>query len=856
VVIAGHVEGSSAFGEESFAIAAVGQVGSVLARRQVFEGQDNVKRIEVEEEKIIATTVTVDDISDKATALASAIQIRADGLDHRFEYKPGDDIHSDLDLGDDILIFGDSGPNADPDVFITFDQETNTVSFHKRDSFGANDLGTHYYQIIIDGDMIVNRQGLSLDGDFSEGRLPTGDGIPGGVFVYYFAVADLGDTVVTAFDPFPQSDFAQFPTNVQWNFTGQLGDNQQFSTSPVLDRDFVKLNDLEAGQILTIDLEDATRRSLSPFDFDNSGYQVSLWQVKETQSPTTSITTIAFGDRSDLDPSRSLVAPELDELAYAVDSYYGYENVGKQFYRIDPNNFGGTTLLANSLTDLNGLPSVSSKGTITDLQAFTGHSLDSFWAMATFQPGTGAAQHKLILIKKLSVDVTDINLSPEEKATIEFGTRDLNLDGFANIVGLEELDGVLYGIDADTNTLVEIDSDLESNTFGEVISVKDLGRDDLVITGLTVNPELKVNPQANDLILLHDGDSSGLYPEDGLYGIDKATGKVESLPLQTFALDSERHGLASQAGASVLIGLPLRGSPAGDAQSLVDADVVKISLNDGDPVPHIFGSDTTIFTGNVLVSSDVSDSSKPNLQVNRGLLDFVAGGFYYAFDISFVPNSGVQTVIFSDIDWVEDLDEGFVIDVVTDEPGVATVTMGFVQEGLDLIQTIQIDIQTTGSDGDITVYFAGTGRLERLQSIGSSLGGAVIGDQTRSDLDPVRNLILDDLEELTISEDGYGSFDAVGYDADQDIFVLVDTSDLAAEPIFVEDPFDPNETVVLTGKVISDIYEDRFDSNPDVDVTLTNFRGLEFGRESETSLQGNQLWLLVTVVETNINTDA
>ena len=97
-----------------------------------------------------------------------------------------------------------------------------------------------------------------------------------------------------------------------------------------------------------------------------------------------------------------------------------------------------------------------------------------------------------------------------------------NAVGFDNIVGLEELNDVLYGVDTANNMLVTIDIDDTSASYGVATVVGSLNTDDLIITGLTVNPD------GDGLIVLHDqpdGVTDNLL-NDALYNIDITTGQA------------------------------------------------------------------------------------------------------------------------------------------------------------------------------------------------------------------------------------------------------------------------------------------------------------------------------------------
>ena len=94
--------------------------------------------------------------------------------------------------------------------------------------------------------------GVALDGEFTGDIGHVGDGVPGGDFVYVFAVGDLGDSATTAYSPFGQDSLGRdisFPVNKLWRYSnGALGDNLQYVGGlSNLDEDYVRLKDLKEG---------------------------------------------------------------------------------------------------------------------------------------------------------------------------------------------------------------------------------------------------------------------------------------------------------------------------------------------------------------------------------------------------------------------------------------------------------------------------------------------------------------------------------------------------------------------------------------------------------------------------------
>ncbi|MBN1844042.1 MAG: hypothetical protein JW810_00035 [Sedimentisphaerales bacterium] len=861
VTIAGDVRGSFS-PEDSFLIGAAGRVESVLAGRQAFGGAGNVQRSQISNKDVDAATLVAQDVT-AATAATLGFRIRTDGLDHIFG------------TADDVTVSGDDDPLTAPTVWITFDAETNTATFHNSEGFAVNPWATNYYQITLDAGQVANKQGVPLDGDF-EGSWPTGDGFLGGDFVYYFAVADLGNTKVTAFSPFA----GQFPTNLQWTYESYTGDNPQYTAEDVLDEsDYVRLNNLKQGEILNVLIEEDTGSGWEWYSFseNTSTYVVQLWQILDENIAGATVPAygaFALDDIAadpDVDVPANLVVPELDELAFGGSTLYGYDGIGHQFYVIDTDFFSNTTLLDNTLDDLNSL--IANTGTtILDLKALAGHGADSIWAVADVLSFAGARE-SLILINKLSLDVN--NPDADDRAEVTLSDIDLS-QTFSQIVGLEELNGVLYGIDSAGNTLIRLDSDPFSPNFGQATAVGNLGNAALNIAGLARNRE------GDGLIALHDqpADDFGNLMVDALYRIDTATGAASLL--QEFAVDQERHGLATEPGQAIWVGLPLRNSPVGDT--------ITIQFGDQDPQEHVFGSDTTDFSGGNTVSSD-SDQ----ILLNKGLQEFVDAGYYYAFDITYLHGAGFtqQIVDITDIDWLNETDFGTIISMTSDDPVYVSVQPLLEADGGIGLRVI---IDAEDGDGDVRVYFAASSEIEVLQPPDLILAGKVIGQGTRTDLTPQRATIAPDLAEFTINSailfvenrldltddlksaleqvltpDLMGriqdeltddeitevfnvllqadetellgdflnaistiEYDSLGYDTELETFLLISTTTYDARPIQVDPDAlfpdtNPDNDVVLTEAVLSDLYNQMY---LDADYTFDDIRALEFGSAS------------------------
>jgi len=867
VEITGGIEGSIA-PDEHFAIIAAGEIDSVFAYRQAFGQTGNVERMTVSTKDILASSIEAD-IETLADALAASIMIQTDGLDHRFA------TMDELIAGtaDDTVIFGD-------DVWVEFDPQTNIASFHKDNGFAINPEGTNYYKITLDSSKIVNRQGVLLDGEFV-GELPSGDGVPEGDFEYYFAVGDLGNSGATAYSPFVGS----FPENYLWkcpDHISKLGVDLQYTAdAALLDSDYIRLNGFEKGQILNAQL------SSDVAEYGQLDLQV--WHIDPGYfAQGVSNNVIGDNDRDDLDPVRDLVVPGLDEFAYGNGVFYGYDDYGQQFYRIDQLDFT-VEAMANNLATLNALPSIlDADGSISSLRALAGHIDDTIWGIVEFESIAGQERESLVLIRNLEAADVGSTWEVETEVVLAGMSNDLTNE---NIVALAEFDGELYGINGLTNTLMKIHSDPDDmDTFGSVVadsekSLRDEGGDvfsDLVIVGMDINPD------GTALLAVHDqpADVFDNFLTDALYEIDPDSG-VASLWQEFISSVDDRSGPAVEPGGGILVGSPLRGSPI--------SDTIDITFN-SETVEHVLGGSESAEFGDGDLVSVSSDSTDINMLENALQQEFIDGGFYYVFEVSYNTVLADITVDISDIDWLVDGDEtglGQIVSVVTDDP--VNVTAGF---GVD---SITLGINTTDGDGDVKVYFAGTSQLGKLVGAELELAGEILGSHSRNDLEPVRDMILPDIDEMSIAsrtlawrytleltaelrdalpedlveqleeeevtdvlisevldeleghsnyQDLVGDFfdgldnvgyDTIGYDSQQEIFSLISTDTYGAIPIMVSDPGDPDEEVPLTLDVLSEIYAQEHE-----DTIFNQICGLEFG-----SAGTDELWAIVSVTQTN-----
>ncbi|MCP4710224.1 MAG: hypothetical protein GY869_16495, partial [Planctomycetes bacterium] len=843
VMIKGEIEGSDyGLPTQQFAIAAAGTVQNVTANRQVFEGVDNVLRLEVDHRGLEASSIESDDITS-VNAATAAIRVIGDGLDHEFG------------TADDVVISGDDDPLTAPTVYVSYDQASNEVRFYNENGLLSNLWGTNYYKIFIDADQVTNTQGVPMASDFE----------------LVFAMGDLGDMTATAFEPFiEQSDF---PANDSWHLKSFIGDNMQRNTDDAwFDQDFIRMSNLSEGELLEVTVDPAI----------DGDFTVLLWQVSDNTVEESLFEVIEIlgvddiNDDPDIETPVDMIVPELDELAYAGNTFYFYEDLGQTFYKVGLTAYEP---LVNTLDDLNSL--VASDGIILELNALTGHSYDTLWAIAGFNPNDPGAdpRQSLVLFSNISRDINGVN--PAEVQLSELAAGDAN----SEIIGLGTIGGVLYGVDATTSSLFVFDSDPTSATFGLVTDTiplvssnpESLTIDDLYIAGLDVDLE------GDDLLLLHDlpEDVHNSFMPDALYRIDPGTGDVSLM--EEYAEDYERHGLATEPGGFILAGMPLRESPLGDT--------IEITFEHLGTMDHVFGSSTSEFSVSDRVTTDVLAVPE-----NARASAFVDAGFHYVFDIAYSQGIlyGDTTITFSDIDWLDDRDILGTVSLAVDEPDYADIELMPIFDMLGEFEgyEIEVTIDAANGDGNIQLYFGQSSYVDMLLPVELMLGGSLQGDNNRNDLSPARDLILPDLEEITTNvnivhtaftldmsesleddlaevlpvdlmedlledlsdevitevldelilleeDDLYDDFlssqllieyDGIGYDAEQELISLISTSSYKVAPIEVEDPADDEETVFLTRQVLSDIFDQ---NEPDFETIIQDIRGFEFGGNGE-----------------------
>ncbi|MBN1435437.1 MAG: hypothetical protein JW936_00025 [Sedimentisphaerales bacterium] len=861
VTIAGRISGSSS-AQDHFAIAATGTIDRVIANRATFNGTENLTSSIMNDKGVLASSITSSNIDSEADALLAAFRVRTDGLDGVFG------------TADDVYVCGDNNPQTTATVWVTFDQETNTASFHNSEGFVPDSWASNYYEVRLDAGQVVNRQGVALDGEVDGTQWPTGNGVPGGDFVYYFAVADIGGTVATAYSPFAENSFAE---NTWWKYRSRLGDDITLdSDNLITDTDYYRLNDLEAGQLLNIQLSQEGLLDNAWWWNNETEIKVEVLRISDDLQAINDFPAIdrnGFELPDEDEPIRDIVIPGLDEIAYDGNDFFAYENRGGTFYQIDSLT-KEITLLPNNMDELNGL--VAQFGNITDFNGFTAHSLDSFWAVATFVTTQGASSNKLVRVDKLSEDIS--NLEPWQRAGITVYPNNV---GYDSIVGMVELDGVLYGVDADTHTLVTINTNynVANPMSGVATAVGNLGDNRLVITGLAADPS------GDFLIALHDQpiDELSNLLDDAIYSVDINTGHAALLRTLLSASNEERHGMAATPSGEIWVGQPLRGTPVGDT--------FEITFGDWGMQEHIFATSLTDFGhgGNTV------DSNAGRIFINTGQQQFVNGGFYWVMNITYArtPGLGAVPVTISDINWINDTENGVVQSVVTDDPD--SVTAGLGADG-----TIQLLINTETGDGDFTLYFAGTSIIDVLPAPQVEDSGKVIGNRARNDFNPRRDLIMPNLAEfdyathyisrdlaieltpalddaldevlspeqmndlyVELTEQLYVeiyytlidypdlledfqdavtqlTYELVGYDAQQELFSLHDVETAATIPILVEHPNDPGNLRMLTCTLLGQIYTATHGGS----LTFDSVTALEFG-------QDDVLWMIATVTDTS-----
>lgn len=813
VQVGGVIEGSNSPGDR-FAIVAAGSIGSVKARKETFRSSGNVLRTTVGGMDILGSTIEESSLKTLEDALAASFIIQADGFDHQFEELDLDDIRSQLAAdpeadvipGDDSIIFGE-------DVWVEFDPETNTAVFHKDAGFNINIEGTNYYRILLDSSQIVNRAGVPLDGKFA-GSWPTGvqddDGnfVPdqnGTDFVYYFAVGDIGNTDITAFSPF-ESDF---PENTSWSFTSTIGDDPRLKSEDISDdADFYLFRNLKEGHVLNMVIKDLSNTNplaaISPFNASNT-LQAQVWKIEPAKVEGGGVyVPFQFNGLDELDPARDLLVPFLSELAYTGGTIYGYDDWSQQFYAFD--DVFNIDEVIFDVDTLNNLPELVSEGSfISNIHGVAGRVGNALWAVATIQTPTEGARDSLILIENINPsNDTDPNLIVSQLPFAD------------SITALAEMDGVLYGFNDSSDSLVTIGSDPDDlATFGQIITTQALrsdegvGGEDLIITGLEV---LEYDTVAGDrekvLLALHDQPGGDARFDntlvEALFAIDPGYSSEEaSLELWLeMSGDNVVSGLTVKPGAAIYFGAPVWGSPVGDTIEVTFDDVTQ---------EHTFGSDERIeFAGAqaITITSDPDFTELEelySLRENAEQREFIDGGFYYAFNVEYLAGAGLDefTIAISGIDWLDSetglVNEDAILDsFFTDDPDAVDI---FVQQVFDPVtftfeETLFLTITPIGGDGDVKVFFASNARINEIVNTDLNAIDKVIGEGSRDDFDTPRDMIMPGMDEFTIAPE-----------------TLLTRNVIPDLPQQVADALEGNQAIIdqLGGEITDDIIQDVFD---------------------------------------------
>jgi len=202
---------------------------------------------------------------------------------------------------------GTFGPAEPDDVSISdtvahsleYDHVSHSVTLRLDPSIGtfvALNKGTNF-QLTIDADIVADRRGNLLDGDFQD-EFPTGDGMPGGDFAFRFIHGDAGDTPATAIDL--SSGVSILRMNEVLNLNARIGDNAPRPADQ--DVDYYSL-DVHEGDLLYYACSGASVAQVSgPTDFSlsGSGYRATadgtvLLEVTGSPGPYT-LSVLLFND--------------------------------------------------------------------------------------------------------------------------------------------------------------------------------------------------------------------------------------------------------------------------------------------------------------------------------------------------------------------------------------------------------------------------------------------------------------------------------------------------------------------------------------------------------------------------------
>ncbi len=752
-----------------YAIIAAGDIDNVVVHGERFAGDDNVNLAEVSTKQLNTDLINKDILSLEDVA-SSAVWVQVDGLDQRFAsteevFQQG--------VTDDTFVYGTG-------VSIRYDEATNTILFTDESGLLENLEGANYYKIILNSDVIQNKMGIKLDGEFT-GELPSGDSQPGGDFVYTFAVADVGDLATTAFAPFDAND--GFPQNYYWEYTSTLGDNRSYTGGvSMLDNDYYTLNNLQEGQILSVQLSDMSI-------YDDSWYYLADWydnlfvellkvEEHEEYNDLGLTSTVAYNEYYEGLSDAPTVASELSELFYSGDSFYGYDDEGGNFFKISvesPDGYDGQTVtsfevLANDLIDVNS--TIRTQGVIESLSAFGGHSGDSFWAIAEYIPASGDSYYTLVQVQNIE---RDVEIDQSESLAVVVADVDLSSYGLVGLVEDKdyregEVRDILYGVTAD-GILYELNADIFSSDFGSIVDQDATDSDpatpignivdtdgnvitDLNITGISQSRE------GDGLLILHDL-QRGDYSSTRTDAIYKITFNSSNQPVAEYWLNPDPAedgeydfaGLASSPDGYTLIGMPNYGSPKGDTFTITYAN---------ETTSHEFGSDdvASLQAGLLNIYSDLDNHPE-----NKETFSFVQNDLYYGFTIEYNSAlTGQLQVEIDDIDFWETVTvngqtqtmlAGSIVDwAYSDNQFVDVTVVNEVDVFGNVSSSLIIDIDATFAEGEANIYFsADSGSVWTMGQFSMDKVGELQGEDTRDATStlPQHDMILPDITDLTVS---------------------------------------------------------------------------------------------------------
>ena len=748
-----------------YAITAAGNIDKVVVHGRRFSGNEDINLHEVSGKQLNTSLINKDVLTLNDVA-SSAMWVQVDGLDQRFA--PTEQVFQE-GVTDDTFVYG-SG------VSIRFDEATNSILFVDNSGLLENLEGANYYKVILNSDVIVNMMGIALDGEFT-GEMPSGDSQPGGDFIYTFAVGDVGDLATTAFAPFDENN--GFPQNYYWEYSSMLGDSREYTGGvSMLDNDYYTLNGLEKGQILSVRLTD-----LSMYEgawnyfadwYDNVFIELQKIEEHADYNDLGGFSTIAYNEYFDgLSPAPT-VASELSEIFYSGSDFYGYDDEGGNFFKIyveSPDGIDGQSIttfdvMANDLIDVNS--TIRDRGIINSLYAFSGHTGDTFWAMAEYVSAGGVTEDILVQIQNIERDV-EVDQDENLGVFINQTTTDLSSYGIVGLVEDKDYSGgqirdILYGVTAD-GTLYELNSDINdndfgkvSNSFGQMVDTDGVVIDDLNVTGISLSRE------GDGLLILHDL-QRGDYSSTRTDAIYKVTFNDSNQPQAEYWLNPDPAeygqynfaGLASSPDGYTLVGMPNYGSPKGDTFTVTYANETQ---------EHVFGSDdvASLQAGLLNLYSDLDNHPE-----NKETFSFVQNDLYYGFTIEYNSAlTGQLQVEIDDIDFWEtvtiDGEEqtmlaGSVVDwAYSDNPFVDVTVLDTPDVFGNVSSSLIIDIDASFAEGKADIYFsADSGVVWTMGQFSMDKIDELQGKDTRKaytngtvDM-PQHDMIMPDITDLTIS---------------------------------------------------------------------------------------------------------